>query len=306
MKIAHLCMTPIAGACWSWSEAFKEAGYDSFCCCGSVYGDGRIMPKDERWPPDERTIQRITECDLIFAHQGKPYRMKWYPRDKPTVAIYHSQPTMGHTDRRLEKDGWPWAAIGQWQARLYRGAVPVPNLLPLKHPWHIQQDKPTDRVRIVYSPSNKMLSGWDDKGYDLTASALANVDAESEIIMCKPLEYCLAAKAKAHIVIDEVTTGAYHRNSLEGLALGCRVVNACDGHCAELIEAMTGDARVPFDVTRPLNLVATLRSLVALGPERLAATGRSNALWMRIVWDPKRLIERNLAPLMDAALKRAA
>ena len=35
----------------------------------------------------------------------------------------------------------------------------------------------------------------------------------------------LAMKRRAHIVIDECVTGSYHRNSLEGLAAGCVVVN---------------------------------------------------------------------------------
>ena len=305
MRICHLSQTPIAGAPWAWSESFKEAGYDSFCVAGRIYGDGRVMPSDERWPPTERGIRMIHEADLIFCHQGKPYRQKWYPKDKPTVAIYHSQPTPGHTDRMAERHGWPWAAIGQWEERLYPGCKFVPNLVPLKHPWYQPGDKPTDRVRIVYSPSNKNLPGWDDKGYERTFRILEGLKGpgvEVDIITGTPLEECLRRKSTAHVCIDECVTGAYHRSSLEALALGCVVVNACDARCEWLIRQMTGGAPYPFTHCTMPELPELLDVLIA---DDVEFEGTFRRKWMLGNWQPAELINRNFKPLMDAAFEHS-
>ena len=85
MVVAHVCETPVAGAAWAWSAAFAEAGYESFCVARARYADGRSIPADEQWPPDERAIERIRRADVIFCHQGHPYTHSWYPRHKPTV-----------------------------------------------------------------------------------------------------------------------------------------------------------------------------------------------------------------------------
>ena len=309
MKVCHVSQTPVAGAAWAMSESFKEAGYDSFCCAGSRYTSGRTMPRDEDWPPGTREIEMILACDVLFCHQGKPYRMPWWPKDKATVGIYHSQPSARHTDRRLENAGWPAAAIGQWEERLYKPSVPaVPNLVPLEHPWFQVGKKPMDHIVIAYSPSNRTLTGWDDKGFDETAHVLSNVhhdlthEVEVDIIEGVPLEDCLARKARAHIVIDEVVTGAYHRSSLESLALGCVVINNADGICWSLIRKMTGGCDHPFYLADISSLRNRLRGLIEMGPDNLKRRGLTGRRWMEGAWGSAELIERNFAGLMHEAL----
>jgi hypothetical protein len=295
-------MTPVAGAAWAAAEAFREAGYESFSVAGSRYNDGRVMPRHEDWPPGPREIEMIRNADVIFCHQGHPYKFDWYPKHKPTVFWYHSQPL--HMWRHGEKEGWPWCVEGQYQTRLYPGSIPVPNLFPLRHPWYQPQPKP-DRVQIVYSPSNSTLAGYDDKGYSGTIAALQGLDADVHVLTGVSLEQCLAAKAKAHIVIDECVTGSYHRNSLEGLALGCVVVNNCDGLCEQNIRDMTGGAGLPFVRSNIGDLSTTLRRLVEMGPSSVAHMGYRNREWMEGVWNPAEMIERNLKPLMDEAVHHA-
>jgi len=311
VKVAHVSQTPVAGAAWAWSEAFKEAGYESFCVAKGSYQDGRRHPSDANYPPDTETIERITECDVLFCHQGKPYRAEWWPRQKPTIGIYHSQPTANHTDRLLERDGWPWAAIGQWEERLFTeadgvDAWPVPNLVPLDHPWFQLSEKPLGRVVIAYSPSNRTMTGWDNKGFEQTAGILGGLGAEVDIITGTPLETCLRRKARAHIIIDECITGAYHRSSLEGLALGCIVVNNCDAQCAWLIRRMTGGCNHPFVRCGIGELEAMLRWLIEKGPNRLKGAGLLNRKWMQGAWEPADLIRRNFEPLIEAAIENAA
>ena len=205
MIVAHVCQTPAAGACWAWAEAFREAGYGAFSVAGRRYKDGRRYPSDYDWPPDDEAIQRIRAADVIFCHQGDPYRYCWYPRVKPTVVIYHSPPS--DVCRVGEADGWPWAVVGQYQTRLFPGCRPVPNLIPLKNPLYQAGEKQADRVRIAYSPSNIDKTGWDDKGYSPTVNAILDIvetsgcggmpPAEADIVAGVDLAGCLRRKSAA-------------------------------------------------------------------------------------------------------------
>jgi len=301
--IVHLCRSPIAGAAWSAAEAFREAGYDSIAITPTRYNDGRVMPRHEDWPPGKREIGIIRDAELIFCHQGRPYRESWYPRGRPTVVWYHSQPVPGHIDRAAELAGWPWGVEAQHQTRLYPGCVPLPNLIPLCHPWYQPQTK-AQPFTIAYSPSNRTLGGWDNKGYAVTIAALGAVHertgARIDVIEGRQLEECLRRKAQAHVVIDEVVTGAYHRSSLEGLAMGCVVINACDELCAANIKTVCG-AEHPFALASPDSLAAMLCDMVRAGPDAAEAVGRQNRAWMEAHWRPDDLIAHNLKPLMEEA-----
>ena len=305
MNIVHICQTSVAGAAWSWSEAFKEAGYDSYCIARQKIRDLEF-PSDCDWPPGPMSLVKLQEADLIFCHQGQPYRKEWYPKATPTVFCYHSP--QSHVWRHGEKDGWPWCVIGQYQPRYYPGCAVVPNLIPLKHPWFQSGPKPTDRVRIAYSPSQTDRKGWDSKGYEQTLDILAElrqvvpeVPIEIDIITAVPLEDCLKRKATAHIVIDECVTGSYHRSSLEGLALGCVVINNCDAASANNLRALTGQD-IPFVRSCLDTLLGTLNNLVHATPKKLAEEGQVNREWMERWMRPWAMTNRWFRSLMDEAL----
>ena len=305
MRVVHISQTPVAGACHLWSQAFREAGYTSCSIARKNYGDGRLFHSDYNWPPKAPAITQIQLADVIFCHQGQAYKYAWYPKGKPTVGIYHSQPD--HVYRKLEADGWPWAVMGQYQPRLYPGCRIVPNLLPLQSP-HFQPRTKAPGIRIAYSPSNTTSTGWDDKGYEKTVAVLKRVvgqdgiGCEADIITHVCHEECLARKAVAHIVIDECATGSYHRSSLEGLALGYVVVNGCDDRCIGNIGTMTGGCGHPFILSSLDALEDCLADLIEDGRYKLAAAGMSNRRWAECAWNPAELINRNIKPLIDEAM----
>lgn len=303
-------MTAIAGACWAWSEAFKAAGHDSFCCCPGGYDDGRTMPTDYPWPPAPDVLDRIHQADVRICYQGHPYRFPWYPKGKATLFVYVSQNSARYIWRNGEADGWPWAVDGEYQTRLYENATPVPECLPLGHEWFRPGPQPSDRVRIVYSPSRVRPDGdpWNDKGYTATVAALDGLSGpvEVDIITRRPWDECLARKRTAHIAIDECVTGAFHSNSLHGLAHGCVVVNNADDLCQENVRRVTGGAEAPFVRCGIDDLAKTLQCLVSMGPSRLALMGSHNRAWIEQHWQPDALIERNFMPLIREAMRHAA
>jgi hypothetical protein len=118
----------------------------------------------------------------------------------------------------------------------------------------------------------------------------------------------LAAKRRAHIVIDECVTGSYHRNSLEGLSAGSVVVNGVgllEG-VAAVFRRCAGDAPdLPFVYADLPSLEGRLSALIESGPSALVEMGRHNRAWMERHWDFSAQWDRFWQPAMDAALTRA-
>src|SRR5208337_5454959 len=86
----------------------------------------------------------------------------------------------------------------------------------------------------------------------------------------------LAMKRRAHILIDECVTGSYHRNSLEGLAAGCVVVNGV-GLLPGVLDALRNCADDPMAnpfLHADLDTLETLlATLIELGPDLLTTLG---------------------------------
>ena len=300
MNIIHVSQTPVAGAAWAAAESMQECGHSSWVVSKSEYKDGRKMPSHYAFPPSERVLAMMRQADVLVAHQGHPMRYDWWP-DVPTVAVCHSPPN--HTWKKCQ-ELVPWAVIGQYQAELYDNPRIVPNLVPLNHSWYQPGTKPTDKVRIAYSPSNRAMTGYDDKGYARTIEALRLVDCEIDIIEGVPLEECLARKATAHICIDECVVG-YHRSSLEALALGCVVVNACHGRNEDRLKAMSGAPSSPFAKYQfgdAQGLALLLHSMADMGSDRIAELCRRSRWWMEQYWNSQRLVDRCWMPLIEEAL----
>ena len=115
-------------------------------------------------------------------------------------------------------------------------------------------------------------------------------------------------KRRAHIVIDECVTGSYHRNSLEGLAAGCVVVNGVGivPAIAEALRECSGrEASNPFVFASLANLRTQLIGLIDRGPHALAEQGAANRQWMEHHWDFASQWTRFWEPVVRAAQQRA-
>src|SRR5262249_10891306 len=149
------------------------------------------------------------------------------------------------------------------------------------------------------------------KGYETTMRVLdrlaARFSLQLEVMRRSQLSHAesLAMKRRAHIVIDECVTGSYHRNSLEGLAAGCVVVNGVG-----LLPAVAAVMRrcapeagpLPFEFSRLEDLEATLEALIAIGAGGLEAKGAANREWVERHWDFGSQWARFWQPAVDAAL----
>lgn len=303
MIVAHVSMTPLEAAPWAAAEAFREAGYDSFCIAPAAYPDGREMPTDYRMPPIGGATARLHQADIVFCHEGWPYREKWYPADVATVGWFHAANSPESRGNELIADGWPWGLTGGADTRRAPGRPPLPELIPLEHPFYQPAEKPAGRVRITCCPADAATCRPGGVEYESMLAALGGLNADVEVIADLPPAGRLRRMAAAHVVIEGCTDGSFGRTSLEALAAGCVAVNNCDDLRSWNVQHMTGGSGHPFEVASLGRLRETLRRLAELGPAALAHMGRRNRRWMEAAWAPAGLIDRNLRPLMGQAVK---
>ena len=159
-------------------------------------------------------------------------------------------------------------------------------------------------IRICFTPSgnheryprsHKLY--WHSKGANTTWRVLDSLrdrfgcEIETTRSGQVPHATSLAMKRRSHIVIDECVTGSYHRNSLDGLAAGCAVVNGV-GPLPGVVEAMRRCAptmqELPFVFADLESLDRVLIGLVEGGVARLLEIGRANRSWMDARWDLRR------------------
>lgn len=264
----------------------------------------------------------LRSADAVIVHNGKvDSRHERLLSGKAIVTLAHNY--MWNVDRRFERLGMPSLVVGQYQATLpeFAGWTAVPNPLPIWEPAYMHGEKP-DVVTICYTPSGRherYPQGhrlyWHGKGYETTMRVLERMSKvmplRLEVIGERQLSHAdaLAMKRRAHIVIDECVTGSYHRNSLEGLATGCVVVNGV-GILPGVAEVLRGCApgmdRTPFVFSTLDTLEAVLTELVNRGPDVLAAAGHENRAWMEQHWNFADQWARWWEPAIEAAMAKAS
>jgi hypothetical protein len=282
------------------------------------YGNGVTFQGDVEWeqaPSEAEGLLR--SADLVIAHNGKidPRHVPLLA-DTPILTMAHNY--MWNVNPSFVQQGYPGVVVGQYQAALpeFRQWLPVPNPVPLWEaafrpgPKHAQ-------LTICFTPSGKHEAYpaehplyWHSKGYDTTLRVLERLaqrfSLRLEVIRSGQVSHAesLGMKRNAHIVIDECVTGSYHRNSLEGLALGCVVVNGM-GRVPAIVEVFRhcagGTAEIPFVRADLPDLERVLTSLIEQGTEALASQGWHNRAWMEQHWDFQRQWKRFWQPVVDQA-----
>ena len=301
MIVAHVSVTPLEGAVWAVAAAFREAGHDSFCVAPDAYESGRRMPTDYCVPPTGGAAARLAMADVIVCHGPLPYREAWYPRGKPTVFWLHRLPCCSGND---VPGGWPCGVAGGLSPPP-SGQTPLPELVPLGHRFYQPGAKATDRVRVLLAKSPDGGRGSTCFQEELAAS-IAGRQADVEVVSRLSFADRLARMATAHVVVEETPERSYGPNSIEAMALGCVVVNTCDGLAAWNIQRMTGGCGPPFEVAQRGRLGQTLGRLIDLGPNTLRHMGQRNRDWLTRAWSPGELIDRNIEPLIEVALRNKA
>ncbi|MET0625889.1 MAG: glycosyltransferase [Pyrinomonadaceae bacterium] len=324
LRVVSYATTPVAGVpvILSRCVAARTPHPSSCVWARRDYGNGVRFEGGVEWTTERaRAEEELQRADLVIVHNGK-----FEPRHRKLLAS-KAVVTMAHNykwnvDETFVREGFPGVVVGQYQAALreFDGWAAVPNPVPLWEPEHRPGEK-GETVTICYTPSgrhDRYPEGhklyWHSKGYATTMRVLyalaARYPLRLEVIDGRQVSHAesLAMKRRSHIVIDECVTGSYHRNSLEGLAAGCVVVNGL-GLRPEIEEVFRACA--PGSVSKPFvrasleDLEGVLASLVETGAAGLAEAGAANRRWMEEHWDFTRQWEHFWVPVVARALGRA-
>ena len=226
MKVAIVSRTPLAAAPW---ELFKNlrryTKLDVRLINGNIsYPDGRKFPHD--------LLMHGSNGEAGAALKGADvwhinnYLMRELPplrNGQPVLAQFHSLPRLGNWEML-----WKYASIRQ---PLHEKEYKIPGLPNLIDPDEYYPQRRTGKVKIAFAPTTRLPVGQpNSKGYHEVRAVLNQVAGERDVeivwIEGRPYEENLRMKRTAHILIDDVVTGNWHRTSLEGCCFGCAVMNA--------------------------------------------------------------------------------
>jgi GT2 family glycosyltransferase/SAM-dependent methyltransferase len=324
LRFVSYATTPVAGVPAVLARCVAERTPQPARCVWARrdYGNGVAFEGDIEWAADgARAEEELARADLVIVHNGKVE-----PRHRPLLAgkavVSMAHNYIWNVDQSYVRGGFPGVVVGQYQAALaeFEGWSVVPNPVPLWEPDYGPGTK-GETVTICYTPSGRherYPEGhrlyWHSKGYETTMRVLERLAARYplrlEVIRERQVSHAesLAMKRRSHIVIDECVTGSYHRNSLEGLAAGCVVVNGLGllPRVEEVFRRCAPDSGpTPFVRASLGELEAVLTSLVERGAGALREAGAANRRWMEEHWDFREQWERFWVPVVARALGRA-
>jgi len=323
LRIVSYATTPVAGVPAILTRCINaRTPHHSRCLwAGGDYGNGVVYQGDLNWnhSPAAATAE-LEAADVVIVHNGKvdPQHQPLLTA-KPVLTMAHNY--MWNVDQSFVHQGFPGVVLGQYQSTLpdFKGWSTVPNPVPLWEPAFRPGDK-ENVVTICYTPSGKHdlypkdhRLYWHSKGYDTTMRILESLQSRFslrlEVVRDSQVSHAesLAMKRRSHILIDECVTGSYHRNSLEGLATGCVVVNGV-GLLPGVLQALRQIAQEedfnPFTFASLETLEHTLTTLIELGSEELVKLGAANRRWIEQHWDFASQWERFWRPAVSTALEK--
>jgi hypothetical protein len=306
-RCINACTPHYARCIWAWDK----------------YANGISFEGGLSWGASPaRAMAELETADVVVVHNGKvDERHRHLLADKAVVTVAHNY--MSNVDDSLVRLGFPGLVVGQYQATLpeFQGWSIVPNPVALWEDTYEPSARHAE-LTIAYTPSGKYdvfprdhYLYWHAKGYDQTIRILDGLAARYPIRLEVTRDRfvsraeAIQMKRRAHILIDECVTGSYHRNSLEGLAAGCVVVNGV-GMLRGVIEALrhcaSGDVDSPFVRADLTCLETILELLIGLGSDRLAEDGAANRAWMERHWGFASQWDRFWQPAIDEAILVAA
>ena len=322
LRIVSYATTPVAGVPAILARCIAARTPHTARCVWATndYGNGVRFDGDIEWiTSPEQAEAALANADLVIVHNGKvDDRHRAIIAAKPVITMAHNY--IWNVDETFVRSGQPGVVVGQYQATLpeFAGWTAVPNPVPLWEAAYTPEPK-GDRVTIAYTPSGRHEAYpeghrlyWHGKGYETTMRVLDRLAARRPIDVVAVRERllshaeALAAKRRAHIVIDECVTGSYHRNSLEGLACGAVVVNGVGIRpgIRDMLKTCADGAESPFEFARVDTMEADLDRLIALGASELAARGAAGRRWVERHWNFAQQWDRHWQPVIAKAQAR--
>lgn len=229
MKVAIYSRTPLAAAPWELYKALRKYTLLDVTLVNEFtkYADGRTFPHHLLMSSNNGDAKAaLRNADVWHVHNYLTRELRRIRRNQPVVAQFHSLPRLGN-----------WRELMDWANVCYTIAQPLqiqeyklPGLPNIIDPDELRPRRREKKITIAFAPTNRAPMGRpDSKGYHQVKATLNRIATERDVeilwIEGRPYQENLEMKARAHILIDDVVTGNWHRTSLEGACLGCAVLN---------------------------------------------------------------------------------
>lgn len=324
LQIVSYATTPVAGVPAILARCINaRTKHRARCVWGTrSYGNGVDFTGDIEWTAAAGEAEAALQAaDVVIVHNGKVEpQHRAILAGKAIVTMAHNYGW--NVDESFVRQGFPAVVVGQYQATLpeFEGWDVVPNPLPIWEDAFMPGTK-GEAITVCFTPSGRHERYaldhklyWHSKGYETTMRALERLAAKYpirlEVINGNQISHdeSLAMKRRSHIVIDECVTGSYHRNSLEGLATGCVVVNGVGllPGVEDVFRRCAGGAVNPFVHAGLDQLETVLTTLIERGAEMLVLDGINNRRWMESHWDFTQQWEQFWAPVLERSLAGTA
>ncbi|HQU81626.1 MAG TPA: methyltransferase domain-containing protein [Pyrinomonadaceae bacterium] len=319
LKIVSYSTMPVAGVPSVLARCINEKTENSARCVWETngYSNGVVFDGDVEWKNNRKVAENLlVNSDLIIVHNGKTAAAhESIFKEKPVITMAHNY--LWNVDESFVNKGFPSAVIGQYQAVLpeFKDWSIVPNPLPFWENIYQNRTK-NEQISICFTPFGKHEKYpknhrlyWHSKGFETTLKILEKLSRKYDVKLETTKDgqisnsESIAMKNRSHIVIDECVTGSYHRNSLEGLAAGCVVVNGVGilPKVDEVFRFCSKTDEIPFVFSNLEKLEKTLENLILLGKEKLERIGRNNRIWLEKNWDFEDQWNEFWMPLIERA-----
>lgn len=317
MKVLHLSESPLSSAPYRLMQVQRTGGIDARLILHTHrYTDNSLIahPYDvllqDRHPntklrvkPNfnkEEIFSLFNDADVLHFHNYfsdhfifrlYPALEKLLPSKKVVFQVHSPRTSLGKItsvlkDKRIHER----LVVAQYQVRQFPECIPVPNAIPIHDSYHVPIKRNHATLRICHSPSNTVLKGWNDKGTDVTKSAIKRLQNPHEFVQVTntPHLQCLRIKQGCDIAIDEIMTGSYHMCTLEAMAQGVIPVCNIDSQCEEVLYKLTGSSRTPIVKANKDNLATILDDLLS-DVEWLKLRQKECRNFMETYWSTERL-----------------
>jgi len=229
MKIAIVSRTPLAASPWELFKALRKYTHHEVTLINQIYryGDGRSFPYHMLLnSPNGDGFSALKNADIWHVHNYWIQELDQFNKRPLVLGQLHSLPRLGSWRALIDRSDIAYTIKQPGQEKEYN----LPGLPNLIDPHEYYPMRRTDKIRIAFAPTTKRPPNLtDSKGYYEVKNILAAVARERDIeivwIEGKPYKENLKLKQSAHILIDDVVTGNWHRTSLEGACFGCAVIN---------------------------------------------------------------------------------
>jgi len=272
MKLVIYSRTPLAAAPWElWKAIKKYTLIDAVLINERFrYPDGRTFPYHLLMSMNGTASQALKQTSLWHVHNYLTQSLISLHNNQKILAQFHSVPRLGNWHQLMKKADRSYTIDQPLQKKEYK----LPALPNIIDPDEYRPGPRGKTITIAFAPTNKLPPGHPaSKGYFEIRRILSSLALEKPVeiiwIEGKPYLENLKLKSKAHILIDDVITGNWHRTSLEGACFGCAILNKSQ--------------KYPFVQASPKNLKEKLIWLIE-HPSTLKDIQERTRLWVLQEW----------------------